>query len=83
MYELSESSYSFDYVRENGRLFTKEDVIIWADDVAEMIFNDNPEEKRVVVGNDIEVALNTLNAANEFLTKIKQVKEGESNNENN
>lgn len=66
LYKLDSASYS--YVDEENSVFTKEDIMLWADDVAYSMFlesDEHPEPPK-----NIDQALDILESANEFLVKI-------------
>lgn len=74
-YKLREGSHSYDYFKgyELANLFTKEDVLTWATDVAEMISLEAEDNEVIEVNNDIDKALDVLNSANEFLEEVELV----------
>lgn len=72
IYKLVEGSYSYDHrdTSDVANLFTEEDVIIWAEDVASMISEEDEHGDVFTVDNDINNALEVLVSANEFLKKL-------------
>ena len=75
IYKLSEGSYSYDRNTEQGEnnLYTQDDVIFWAYDVANMIMNESEDNECIVV-DDIDSALNVLESANEYLELVRNLK---------
>ena len=74
-YKLKEGSYSYDDVStdEFANLFTKEDVIHWADDVAFMITLEDENGDEFRTDGDIYKAIDILNMANEFLEEVELI----------
>ena len=72
LYRLIEGSYSYDSrdTSEVENLYTKEDVIYWAEDVASMINEDDEHGDVITIDNDINNALEVLVSANEFLEEL-------------
>ena len=66
-YRILEESYSYDQFDE--KIIMKEDVIVWADDVAFMM-NEEDGWEYIKVTN-IEEAIEILESANEFLEKVE------------
>ena len=75
IYKLLEASYSYDRNTEQGEnnLYTQDDVIFWAYDVANMIMNESEDNECIVV-DDIDSALNVLESANEYLELVRNLK---------
>ena len=67
IYKLLEGSYSYDRNVEQGEnnLYTQDDVMDWAYEVAGMIMNESEDNECIVV-DDVESALNVLESANEY-----------------
>ena len=74
IYKLLEGSYSYDRNVEQGEnnLYTQDDVIFWAYDVANMIMDDSEDNECIVV-DDVESALNVLESANEYLELVRNL----------
>lgn len=72
-YKLIEGSYSYDYFDDNelANLYTKEDVIHWADDVALMITLEDESGDLFRTDGEINKAIDILNMANEFLEEVE------------
>ena len=72
-YKLTEGSYSYDNqgTSEVANLYTKEDVIHWADDVAEMITMEDENGDEFRTDGEIDKAIDILNMANEFLEEVE------------
>ena len=75
IYKLLEGSYSYDRNVEQGEnnLYTQDDVIFWAYDVANMIMDESEDDECIVV-DDVESALNVLESANEYLELVANLK---------
>ena len=75
VYKLLEDSYSYDRNIEQGEnnLYTQEDVIFWAYDVANMIMDESEYNECIVVDN-IDNALDVLESANEYLELVTNLK---------
>lgn len=75
IYKLLEGSYSYDRNVEQGEgsLYTQEDVIFWAYDVANMIMDESEDDECIVVDN-IDNALDVLEGANEYLELVTNLK---------
>lgn len=75
IYKLLEGSYSYNRNVEQGEgnLYTQEDVIFWAYDVANMIMDESEDNERITVDN-IDSALDVLESANEFLELVTNLK---------
>lgn len=75
IYKLLEGSYSYDSsdTNEFANLYTQDDVIFWADDVANMIMNESEDDEYIVV-DDIDNALDVLESANEYLELVTSLK---------
>lgn len=71
-YKLLEGSYSYDSndTSEFSNLYTKEDVIHWADDVAFMITSEDENGDVFRTDGEINKAIDILNMANEFLEEV-------------
>ena len=65
-----EESYDSRDTSEVENLYTKEDVIYWAEDVASMINEDDEHGDVITIDNDINNALEVLVSANEFLEEL-------------
>lgn len=74
-YRLTEGSYSYDDVSTDdfANLFTKEDVIHWADDVAVMITLEDENGDEFRTDGEIDKAIDVLNMANEFLEEVELI----------
>ena len=72
-YKLTEGSYSYDIqdTSEFANLYTKEDVINWADDVAFMITLEDENGDVFRTDGEIDKAIDILNMANEFLEEVE------------
>lgn len=72
LYRLTEGSYSYDNqdTSEVENLYTEEDVIYWAEDVASMINEEDENGNVITIDNDINNALEVLASANEFLEGV-------------
>ena len=75
IYKLSEGSYSYDRNIEQGEnnLYSQDDVMDWAYEVANMIMNESEDNECIVV-DDIDSALNVLESANEYLELVRNLK---------
>ena len=75
IYKLLEASYSYDRNTEQGEnnLYTQDDVMDWAYEVAGMIMNESEDNECIVV-DDIDSALNVLESANEYLELVRNLK---------
>lgn len=75
IYKLLEGSYSYDRNVEKGEnnLYTQDDVIFWAYDVANMIMDESEDNERIVVDN-IDSALDVLESANEYFELVTNIK---------
>ena len=75
IYKLLEGSYSYDSsdTNEFTNLYTKEDVIFWACDVANMIMSESEDNESIVIDN-IDSALDVLESANEYLELVTNLK---------
>ena len=75
IYKLLEASYSYDRNTEQGEnnLYTQDDVMDWAYEVAGMIMNESEDNECIVV-DDVESALNVLESANEYLELVANLK---------
>ena len=75
IYKLLEGSYSYDRNIEQGEnnLYTQDDVIFWAHDVANMIMDESEDNECIVVDN-IDSALDVLESANEYLELFPNLK---------
>lgn len=71
-YKLTEGSHSYDFFDDNelANLYTKEDVIHWADDVAFMITLEDESGDEFRTDGEINKAIDILNMANEFLEEV-------------
>ena len=74
-YKLIEGSYSYDIhdTSEFANLYTKEDVINWADDVAFMITLEDENGDVFRTDGEIDKAIDILNMANEFLEEVELI----------
>lgn len=74
-YKLTEGSYSYDIqdTSEFANLYTKEDVINWADDVAFMITLEDENGDVFRTDGEIDKAIDILNMANEFLEEVELI----------
>ena len=74
-YKLIEGSYSYDShdTSELANLYTKEDVINWADDVAFMITLEDENGDVFRTDGEINKAIDILNMANEFLEEVELI----------
>lgn len=74
-YRLIEGSYSYDNqdTSEVANLYTKEDVIHWAEDVAEMITMEDENGDVFKTDGEINKAIDILNMANEFLEEVELI----------
>ena len=75
IYKLLEGSYSYDRNVKQGEnnLYTQDDVMDWAYEVAGMIMNESEDNECIVV-DDVESALNVLESANEYLELVTNLK---------
>lgn len=75
IYKLLEGSYSYDRNIEQGEnnLYSQDDVMDWAYDVANMIMDESEDDECIVV-DDVESALNVLESANEYLELVANLK---------
>lgn len=75
IYKLLEGSYSYNRNVEQGEgnLYTQEDVILWAYDVANMMMDESEDSECIVVDN-IDSALDVLESANEYLELFTNLK---------
>ena len=75
IYKLLEGSYSYDRNIEQGEnnLYSQDDVMDWAYDVADMIMNESEDDECIVV-DDVESALDVLESANEYLELVTNLK---------
>lgn len=75
VYKLLEGSYSYDRNIEQGEnnLYTQDDVMDWAYEVADMIMNESEDNECIVVDN-IDNALDVLESANEYLELFTNLK---------
>ena len=75
IYKLLEGSYSYDRNIEQGEnnLYSQDDVMDWAYDVANMIMDDSEDDECIVVDN-IDNALDVLESANEYLELFTNLK---------
>ena len=71
IYKLLEGSYSYDRNIEQGEnnLYSQDDVMDWAYDVANMIMDESEDNECIVVDN-IDSALDVLESANEYLELV-------------
>ena len=71
IYKLLEGSYSYDRNIEQGEdnLYSQDDVMDWAYDVANMIMDESEDDECIVVDN-IDSALDVLESANEYLELV-------------
>lgn len=67
VYKLLESSYSYYKNAKQGEsnLYSQDDVMDWAYEVADMIMNESEDNECIVV-DDINNALDVLESANEY-----------------
>lgn len=74
-YKLTEGSYSYDNqdTSEFANLYTKEDVIYWAEDVAFMITLEDENGDEFKTDGEIDKAIDILNMANEFLEEVELI----------
>ena len=75
IYKLLEGSYSYDRNIEQGEnnLYSQDDVMDWAYDVANMIMDESEDNECIVVDN-IDSALDVLESANEYLELVTNLK---------
>lgn len=75
IYKLLEGSYSYDRNIEQGEdnLYSQDDVMDWAYDVANMIMDESEDDECIVVDN-INNALDVLESANEYLELVTNLK---------
>ena len=75
IYKLLEGSYSYGRNIEQGEnnLYSQDDVMDWAYDVANMIMDESEDNECIVVDN-IDNALDVLESANEFLELVTNLK---------
>lgn len=75
IYKLLEGSYSYDRNIEQGEnnLYSQDDVMDWAYEVANMIMDESEDDECIVV-DDVESALNVLESANEYLELVANLK---------
>lgn len=75
IYKLLEGSYSYDRNIEQGEnnLYSQDDVMDWAYEVADMIMNESEDNECIVV-DDVESALDVLESANEYLELVTNLK---------
>lgn len=75
IYKLLEGSYSYDRNIEQGEdnLYSQDDVMDWAYEVAGMIMSESEDNECIVVDN-IDSALNVLESANEYLELVRNLK---------
>ena len=75
IYKLLEGSYSYDRNIEQGEnnLYSQDDVMDWAYEVADMIMNESEDSECIVV-DDVESALDVLESANEYLELVTNLK---------
>lgn len=75
IYKLLEGSYSYDRNIEQGEnnLYSQDDVMDWAYDVANMIMDESEDDECIVV-DDVESALDVLESANEYLELVTNLK---------
>ena len=75
IYKLLEGSYSYDRNIEQGEnnLYSQDDVMDWAYDVANMIMDESEDDECIVVDN-IDSALDVLESANEYLELFTNLK---------
>ena len=75
IYKLLEASYSYDRNTEQGEnnLYTQDDIMDWAYDVANMIMDESEDNECIVVDN-IDNALDVLESANEYLELVTNLK---------
>ena len=75
IYKLLEGSYSYDRNVEQveNNLYTQDDVIFWADDIANMIMDESEDDECIVVDN-IDNALDVLESANEYFELVTNLK---------
>lgn len=75
IYKLLEGSYSYDRIIEQGEnnLYSQDDVMDWAYEVADMIMNESEDNECIVVDN-IDSALDVLESANEYLELVTNLK---------
>ena len=75
IYKLLEGSYSYDRNIEQGEnnLYSQDDVMDWAYDVANMIMDESEDDECIVVDN-IDNALDVLESANEYLELVTKPK---------
>lgn len=75
IYKLLEGSYSYDRNIEQGEnnLYSQDDVMDWAYEVADMIMNESKDNECIVV-DDVESALDVLESANEYLELVTNLK---------
>lgn len=67
IYKLLEGSYSYYENAKQGEsnLYSQDDVMDWAYEVADMIMNESEDNECIVV-DDIDNALDVLESANEY-----------------
>ena len=75
IYKLLEGSYSYDRNIEQGEnnLYSQDDVMDWAYDVANMIMDESEDDECIIVDN-IDNALDVLESANEYLELVTNLK---------
>ena len=75
IYKLLEGSYSYNRNVEQGEnnLYSQDDVMDWAYDVANMIMDESEDNECIVVDN-IDNALDVLESANEYLELVTNLK---------
>ena len=75
IYKLLEGSYSYDRNIEQGEnnLYSQDDVMDWAYEVADMIMDESEDDECIVVDN-IDNALDVLESANEYLELVTNLK---------
>ena len=75
IYKLLEGSYSYDRIIEQGEnnLYSQDDVMDWAYEVANMIMDESEDDECIVVDN-IDNALDVLESANEYLELVANLK---------
>lgn len=75
IYKLLEGSYSYDRNIEQGEnnLYSQDDVMDWAYEVANMIMDESEDDECIIVDN-IDNALDVLESANEYLELVTNLK---------
>ena len=75
IYKLLEDSYSYDRIIEQGEnnLYSQDDVMDWAYEVANMIMDESEDDECIIVDN-IDNALDVLESANEYLELVTNLK---------